>query len=49
MNSFMTRPTSFFDGHFQEYLAQRAKLFDPSRATQSDHVGSTRNSIHYEC
>ena len=34
------RPPSVFDDHIKEYLAQRAKLFDPSTASRFDHVSS---------
>ena len=37
---------SFSDKHFQEYLAQRAKLFDPTKATPFDRVGSYPGFSH---
>lgn len=39
-------PLSFSDKNFQEYLAQRAKLFDPTKATPFDRVGSCPGFSH---
>ena len=34
----MNHPPTIFDEYIKEYLAQRAKLFDPSTASRFDHV-----------